>query len=180
MSQHDTSTSPSSLEAKSWAANPPASSHLCGYSRSTVKLQYVFQCIVHLACFSTTPHGLVLPLPSLHINPSLWACSSAGSFILWGIISNHWIPEKEVVRAIQEVSEPLRTLFSPRAARRSAFLPFMGFQGIVKTYSANSFQPHVSHVCDICLLLPGYIFSGLDEILNKDSCFYFRKFCVSL
>ena len=108
------------------------------------------------------------------------ACSSTGSFLLWGVVSNHGITGREVFRAIQKVSKPLRTSFMPWIPPRFCFPAFMEFQGTMKMLSANLFQPHVSHDRDICLLLPVYIFSGLDKIFNEDFCFYFWKSCVSL
>lgn len=86
----------------------------------------------------------------------------------------------EVFRAIQKVSKPLRTSFMPWIPPRFCFPAFMEFQGTMKMLSANLFQPHVSHDRDICLLLPVYIFSGLDKIFNEDFCFYFWKSCASL
>lgn len=71
-------------------------------------------------------------------------------------------------------------IFCPHTPLRSGRPALSGISGDHEDVLGTLFRPHVSRVRDIRLPLPWCVISGLDDILNEDSCFYFQKFCASL
>lgn len=123
------------------------------------------------------------PATFIHTPPSEFALLQIALY-WWGNISNHWITGRKLLEQHKRFWR-LCELYPhppPLPPGTTEILPsctlwdFRGWWRCVLQKFSNLMCPMFM----TCLLLPGYIFSGLGEILNKDSYFYFRKFCASL